>query len=161
MDWTAVGAIGELLGAIAVVVSIGYLAAQVKQNTESVRLGSFQSAIDRVAAVNSRTSEGHVADVLARGRESYFDLSPADRLTFGYYLQERLLMYESSLAMSHLLKPTVRAVVEKNIRFHLAFPGVMEWWTEIGRESLAQDFEDEVERLIGLDRSAAADDDSP
>jgi hypothetical protein len=157
MDWTAIGAVGELLGAIAVVISIGYLAVQVRQNTDSVRLRSFQSAIDRVAAVNSRTSDPHVADVLARGRESYFDLSPADRLTFGYYMQERLLMYESSLAMGHLLKPTIREVVEKNIRFHLSFPGVREWWTEIGRELLAGDFEDEVDRLVGLQRSAVTD----
>lgn len=157
MDWTAIGAVAELLGAIAVVVSIGYLALQVRQNTESVRLGSFQSAIDRVAAVNSRTSDPHVADVLARGRQSYFDLSPADRLTFGYYMQERLLMYESSLAMVHLLKPTVREVVEKNIRFHLSFPGVREWWVELGREFLAKDFEDEVDRLIGIDRSGATE----
>ena len=78
-------------------------------------------------------------------------LSPADRITFGYYMQERLLMYESSLAMAHLLKPTVLDVVQKNIRFHLAFPGVREWWAEPGRELLAQDFEDEVDRLAGID----------
>jgi len=66
-------------------------------------------------------------------------------------------MYESSLAMVHLLKPTVREVVEKNIRFHLSFPGVREWWVELGREFLAQDFEDEVDRLIGIDRSGATE----
>ena len=35
MDWTAIGALGEVLGAVAVVVSVVYLAAQVRHNTES------------------------------------------------------------------------------------------------------------------------------
>ncbi len=121
------------------------------------RLGTWPLRFG-VAAVNSRTGDAHVADVLARGRESYFKLSPADRITFGYYMQERLLMYESSLAMAHLLKPTVLDVVQKNIRFHLSFPGVREWWTEPGRELLAQDFEDEVGRLAGIDRPRAVED---
>jgi hypothetical protein len=158
MDWTAIGAVGEVLGAIAVVISIGYLAVQVRQNTDSVRFGTFQSVIDRVAAVNSRTGDPHVADVLARGRQSYLALSEADQVTFDYYMQERLLMYESSLALGHLLKPTIRDVVHDTIRYHLAFPGVLEWWTQVDREPVAQDFEDEVNRLIRLDRSVATDD---
>ncbi len=158
MDWTAIGAVGEVLGAIAVVISIGYLAVQVKQNTDSVRFETFQSVIDRVAAVNSRTSDPHVADVLARGRQSYLALSEADRVTFDYYMQERLLMYESSLALGHLLKPTIRDAVHDTIRYHLAFPGVHEWWTQMDREPMARDFEAEVDGLIGFDRSVATDD---
>ena len=80
MDWTAIGALGEVVGAIAVVISIAYLAAQVKHNTEATRWGAFQSVIDRVSAVNSRSGDPHVADVIARGRRSYLDLSEADRV---------------------------------------------------------------------------------
>ena len=78
MDWAIVSAIGEVLGAVAVVISIWYLAAQVKHNTESVRGQAFQSLIDRVAAVNSRTDEAQVADVVARGRKSYLELSESE-----------------------------------------------------------------------------------
>ncbi len=33
MEWDAVGAIAELMGAIAVLVTVGYLAVQIRQNT--------------------------------------------------------------------------------------------------------------------------------
>ena len=33
MNWDAIGAIGELLGALVVVITVGYLAVQVRQNT--------------------------------------------------------------------------------------------------------------------------------
>ena len=45
MDWTVqdLGAIGEFIGAIAVVVTLIYLALQVRQNTEQARLSSIQA----------------------------------------------------------------------------------------------------------------------
>ena len=40
MNWDAIGAIGEILGALAVVLSLGYLAIQVKQNTHSMKVAA-------------------------------------------------------------------------------------------------------------------------
>jgi len=43
MNWEAIGAVGELAGAVVVVVSLVYLAAQVRHNTEQARLSSVQA----------------------------------------------------------------------------------------------------------------------
>ena len=64
MDWSMIGALGELLGAAAVVVSLLYLASQIKQNTAVSRSQVFREfrieksrwlmhvgADDRLAAV--------------------------------------------------------------------------------------------------------------
>lgn len=48
MSWEAVGAIGQVVGAFAVVVSLAYLAAQVKQSTAAM---SAQAAHDALSAV--------------------------------------------------------------------------------------------------------------
>ena len=40
MNWEAIGAIGELLGALAVVLTIGYLAVQVRQNTRGMKVAA-------------------------------------------------------------------------------------------------------------------------
>jgi hypothetical protein len=37
MNWDAIGAVGELLGALVVVVTLGYLAIQIRQNTAQQR----------------------------------------------------------------------------------------------------------------------------
>lgn len=147
MDWTAVAAVAETIGAIAVVLSLVYVAIQVRHNTESVRLQTFQLIIDRTAAANSRSSDKHTAEVIAKGRQSYLGLSDAERVTFDYYMHERLLAFESALALGHLLKPTIRNVVHENLERYFRFPGVREWWSDEGREAMAQDFEDEVERI--------------
>lgn len=156
MDWSIVGAMAEAVGAVAVVISLVYLASQIRHNTESVRLQTFQTIIDRTAAMNSRTSSEYVAGVLARGRESYLGLSDAERLTFDYCMHERLLAHESALALGHLLKPSIRDVVHENLHGYFRYAGVREWWAHEEREAIAQDFEDEVERLIGT-RTGAND----
>ena len=45
MDWSAVGAIGEVFGAVAVVLSLIYVAAQVRQNTSALRSSATAGAI--------------------------------------------------------------------------------------------------------------------
>ena len=38
MNWEALGAIGEIVGAVAVVLTLGYLAVQILQNVAQVRI---------------------------------------------------------------------------------------------------------------------------
>ena len=47
MNWDAIGAVAELVGAIGVVASLGYLAVQIRQSTEQSRLNT--SAIEASA----------------------------------------------------------------------------------------------------------------
>ncbi|MBT4162715.1 MAG: hypothetical protein HOC70_03800 [Gammaproteobacteria bacterium] len=58
MNWDALGAIGEIVGAIAVFLTLMYLAVQLKQNTASTQ-----------AATYSRTTEGWQDYLLSQSRE--------------------------------------------------------------------------------------------
>jgi hypothetical protein len=40
MNWEAIGAVGEVAGAIGVIATLGYLAVQIRHNTRSVRAAS-------------------------------------------------------------------------------------------------------------------------
>jgi hypothetical protein len=44
VDWNAVGALGEVLGAIAVVFTLAYLAKQVRQSNRIAKADAFRSA---------------------------------------------------------------------------------------------------------------------
>ena len=43
MNWDAIGAIGEVCGAIAVVITLVYLSRQLRENTKSIKLQSVES----------------------------------------------------------------------------------------------------------------------
>ena len=47
MDWSAVGALAELAGAIGVIATLGYLAAQVRHNTQAVRVQTYDSFVSQ------------------------------------------------------------------------------------------------------------------
>ena len=44
MNWDAIGAIGEILGALAVFISLGYLATQIRQSNRQARTDSLRDA---------------------------------------------------------------------------------------------------------------------
>ncbi len=46
MNWDAVGAMAELVGAIGVIASLIYLAIQIRQNTRSLQANTFQTVAD-------------------------------------------------------------------------------------------------------------------
>ena len=48
MNWEAIGTIAEVVGAIAVVLSLIYVATQIKQNTEASR-AHFCDSVSRIA----------------------------------------------------------------------------------------------------------------
>jgi len=46
MNWDAIGAMGEVAGAVAVVVTLVYLASQLRQNTKALRSSTYQAFND-------------------------------------------------------------------------------------------------------------------
>ncbi len=65
MNWDAIGAIAELLGAIGVIASLVYLATQIRQNTRSVRSATYQGLIGV-----QRQTEGNLATTARPQRSS-------------------------------------------------------------------------------------------
>lgn len=91
-DW---GAIGEIVGAIAVVASLVYLAAQIRQNTQQIR-HSVESnrlaAFERNIAAGNRIRElivlnPELASLFMRGMKSYTALEPTDDLRFAMLMR--------------------------------------------------------------------------
>jgi hypothetical protein len=48
MNWDALGAIGEIIGAAGVIVSLLYLASQVRNNSRQLRHSSAQAVLDKL-----------------------------------------------------------------------------------------------------------------
>ena len=77
------GNIGEFIAAIATIVTLVYLAVQVRQNTAALRSSTFQNICEQMAHnVEPIVSHGDVSDVLARGLSGLAGLSPSERVRF-------------------------------------------------------------------------------
>ena len=68
MNWDAIGAIGEILGAIAVFMTLVYLAVQIRQNTASVTTATYDSVMAGITDINLVVArDPEVASIVARG----------------------------------------------------------------------------------------------
>lgn len=76
MEWDALGAIAELLGAIAVLVTVGYLAVQIKQNTRALESSAVSSLRD--VHVLTEKNEHYNSLILKTLRRE--ELQPEERL---------------------------------------------------------------------------------
>ena len=110
MSWEAVSAIGEILGALAVLITLIYLAVQiryVRSQVESDTLGHVVSALNDFAG--RIADSGELSEILVQGKESSSRLSASDKYRYdqtfffllnilqSWYLQiDQLKLYSTS-----------------------------------------------------------------
>jgi hypothetical protein len=87
MNWDAIGAIAELLGAMGVTASLIYLATQMRQNTRAMRAGAYQEVLNqRDSAMLPLMQDGKLAHLCSRGTANLDDLSEVEKIRFEVWI---------------------------------------------------------------------------
>lgn len=96
INWDAIGAMGELVGAVAVVATLIYLSVQLRQNTRTVRVSSAQAVTEELQDMFSLlASDQELAEIFAKaGRDS--ELSGANRVRYYTFNSNLLRVYENA-----------------------------------------------------------------
>jgi heme/copper-type cytochrome/quinol oxidase subunit 1 len=82
VNWEAISAIGQIVGAIAVVISLIYLATEIRSNARATREASMRSLSDAVTRWLHQLAENpHLAEVFHRGIQDYESLEGFNALT--------------------------------------------------------------------------------
>ena len=89
MNWEAVGAVAELVGALAVLVSLLYLASQIRQSTATTRVQTVQHLLTSDTASADSMIAGPLPAVLAK-LESGERLTPSEVSTYTLYMRGRV-----------------------------------------------------------------------
>ena len=115
MNWEAIGAISEFIAALAVVVTLIYLAIQIKQNTSALKSSATQSSHDQLSTLyDLLASDSELGEVFARALVSPDTLSNVETARFfalmmsvffrlqNAYLQTRANIYDEEFLESWL-----------------------------------------------------------
>ena len=87
MNWEAVGAVGEIVGAIAVLITLAYLALQVRQNTAALRSAATQGAHDQVGDLyRILSTDSEMAMIFVRGCTNPDELSDIETAKYFSFL---------------------------------------------------------------------------
>ena len=133
MNWDALGAIAELIGGIATVVTLVYLATQIRQNTHSVRAASAATYREGNSAFSRLVAESEtVAELYDRGLADAESLSPTERIRF-VNLIGVLLTYlheAEELEGTGALSESLALTRDGQIEFFASKPGFRSVYTE-------------------------------
>ena len=101
MNWEAIGAIGEVGGAIAVVVTLVYLARQIRHGAEATRIAAYHQAQEQLWSVGvAVATDPGLAEILASTLAGGIDsLAPQDRVRFEMTFSSLYFGFESLLAL--------------------------------------------------------------
>ncbi len=137
MNMAELTIVAELLAAAGVIASLIFVAFEIRRNTAQTRQANWGSIADRFSAVYAQTDDLELANLVVKGRQSYDDLSEAEKLSFGHYLEqlgiaiEALQVHGESVAHG---REVMMALARKHLAFHLGFPGSRQWYEEFEQQ---------------------------
>ncbi len=131
LNWEAISAIGQLVGALAVVISLIYLARQVRSNAGETRRAAMRSTLDSLNRFTQQITEhADLAELRDRGFDDFESLKGSDRTRFNAYMHAVFRTIED-VYYQHLeghLDPRLWRGLEAVVRNINACPGVQAWW---------------------------------
>ena len=151
--------LGEFISSVAVILSLVYLAIQVRQNTASIRTENFARALERVSTMQSVLFEnGELARLQAQGVLDPSTLTREERLQLTWWLSEAFGAFEFMFhqAQSGALPNEVWSRWSATTAWWVSFPGVQAWW-QARPTPFSQSFTSFVDSLIrdgGFDSEA-------
>jgi hypothetical protein len=133
MNWDAIGAVAELLGAIGVIVSLIYLAGQIRQNTRTQRrtnLGDI--AIELAATIRCTATNSELASLVLRGHADLGSLDPIERFRYDNFMYVYLANFERALfdARSGDYPEEELVPMRAAIAGYLGTDGGHAWWEQ-------------------------------
>jgi len=131
MDWDAIGAIGELLGAAGVIATLGYLAIQVRQNTRAQSANTEQAKSPSFSGFHSYVAQSETpAHIWDKGFEDEAALTPDEKRRFIWLMADYFLATEGIWNQYSLgfVSSDSWSQHERAIMGALNSPLVKRWW---------------------------------
>ncbi len=159
MNWDAIGAIAELVGAAGVILSLVYLAAQIRQNTRSTNASAFHALNSSLTQMSATIASNRGTARLFRVGLTEFETLDADEviqffniLNFNFrhlesaYVQYRQGMRDEKNWLSW----------QSDVVAYAASPSVRQWW-KLRRDAYEEGFRALVDSVLHPPETGSAD----
>src|ERR1051325_9541896 len=150
MNWEMLSALGLVVAALGVIISLIFLAVQIReQNKERRRAGINILTVQWSDLVKTGQESREFAILFLRGVRSFHDLDAPDKLSFSAFFTrytrncEGMFIYYRDGALDKALWDGV----ERTMADYFAYPGVRQWWAT-RKHWLTDEFRAVVEAII-------------
>jgi hypothetical protein len=158
MNWDAVGAIAELLGAVGVIASLVYLATQIRnsqeqmaQNTQALKAGTYQQFRHEIyEALHGYMKVPGFSETLRSGMADFHQLDDAEAIQFQFWFAGVMGGYDNAYYQYRMgLLDEERWQTQRSaIVSVFASPGMVQLW-EVRVVNVSPEFVALVEEILG------------
>jgi len=150
MDITTLAAWGEFLGGIAVVVSLVYLAGQIRQNSRLLQVATTAALGDQDFEFAKLVIENpEISQIAEDGAADRDSLSEAERNRFDAFVRMAVADFQRNFFVEQdgALKASLWQAEIRGYERFLRQPGSRQWW-EANRYTFSDEFGDFLDGLI-------------
>lgn len=148
MNWEAVGTVAEIVSAVAVVISLLYVAVQIRHNTRQMRVATHDGTNRDFRQLTRTILTSGLTEVMVRGCEDPDSLDDDQKLEFAYLMFDLFKAFEN--VHYHYLHGTLGDDAWQGwVRFieqYAIAPGARRYWS-VRRDIFASDFRDFIDGL--------------
>lgn len=146
-----VGSIGELIAAIATVVTLGYLAFQIRSNTIAMKAEARRGTrVDSSAATRLIAGSGETAEIMRKGLADPKSLDPTEKIRFQFLISEIIFAPLESSEREWRIGTADREeldAVASHVAPLLSTPGA-QWFWELHRHEYPTQLQDYIASLL-------------
>jgi hypothetical protein len=132
MNWDAIGSVAEVFGAVGVIISLLYLAGQVRQSNREMRSSTSQNFLSSFNALTEfSTSSEYGAKLFHRWSTGKMeDANASERYAYRFFMLKMHRLYEHAYLQhkAGLLADDVWSGLRIQIAMIMAMPGVRQSW---------------------------------
>ena len=161
MNWDALGAIAEIVGAFGVIASLTYVATQIRHNTRASAVESKLVTTGMLTEfVDMLITNPELNDIFLRGRTSTESLSKEENQRFSNMVMKTF--WFCSAAHFQLRTGTLTEEdwfeIKAILDYWIAGAGVREWWRRYGHQRFGKTYAEFVDAQVArADAKLAAD----
>jgi len=131
MNWDAVGAIGQVAGALLVGFTLIYLALQLRQNTAALKSSTFVAISTSMGAtMEVMATHADLAPLLIKAQSGLDELSASERARFGFLMMMAFRRVEMVVVQSHFgfIDQDLVEGFQRSALSALGSKGARIWW---------------------------------
>jgi len=135
MTLTQIADVADLLAAFGIIVTLGFLVYEMHMSAQQEKIANWQTTMSGIREVRRRTDDPGLADIIVRGRKSFYDLSEQEQVSFGYWMEEMILAHDPFLVHPEQIQvapEATRVSTRGAFQEYLEGKGAREWWLQCG-----------------------------
>ena len=155
VDLLELGALAQIIGAIAIIISLFFVLIELRKNLQQHLLSNTLARSIKVEKMHYRQMDESMADLIVKGRKSYNNLNENEKIRLESYLLQKLAIYSRGYAIaaaSAYGQPTqhLKDRIKTNAQEFLSYQGIKECYKDLQERDLINEdyFMNEIKPIV-------------